>query len=308
MELFQLEQFLAIAEMGSMREASDALFVTQSALSQNLKKLEDELGVQLFDRVGRRLIINISGQLLQEYALRIRNEMTEFRLKLDETRPKAEAEDRPIIVGGDDSGFMSYVLPLCLREKSGFDVLGKQLINTEAAFLKALSRKDVDVTVGMKNIASDDGTIVSVPILERQLFISVPKSNQELYNKKVLTPMDLDGQRCLQDYSKASSRLQATFSRMGVHPIRAYQCDRSSFPMLYNHPDFLYLVNVFRLLQYPNIPDRRLIKFELPSEYFDPLYYMSYRGDNPYGVRFYKWFMSEYYEMFKKVRRRNFGS
>ncbi len=305
MELFQLEQFAAIAEYGNMREASEQLYITQSAMSQNLKKLESELGTPLFDRVGRRLVLNSSGQLLQEYSQRILHELTEFRLRLDGTHPQIPAADRPIVVGGDDTGFISYVLPLCLRDKSGFDVLGKPLANNEASFTRALVRNDVDVTVGMKYIGRDDGAIISVPILKRQLFISVPESN-ELYNRDVLGPMDLDGQRCLMEFSKSNNNFRAMLAKMNVHPIKAYQCDRSSFPMLYDNPDLLYLVTVFRLLQYPKIPGRRLIRFEFPKEYFDPLYYMSYRKNNPYAKRFYEWFMREYYEIFKNIRRKNF--
>ncbi|MBQ7736622.1 MAG: LysR family transcriptional regulator [Oscillospiraceae bacterium] len=305
MELFQLRQFSAIAEFGNMREAADHLYITPSAMSQNLKKLEEELGTPLFDRAGRRLVLNEPGRLLLKCTRQVESELAEFRVGLDHLIPQAPVTERPIVVGGDDSGFISYVLPLCLRDKSGFDVLGKQLVNTEAAFTKALLRGEADVTVGMKYIGREDESIISVPILERQLFISVPESN-ELYDRKVLTPIDLDGQRCLQDYSKASSSLKSMFAKMGVHPIRAYQCDRSSFPLLYDNPELLYLVNVFRLLQYRRIPGRRLIKFEIPSEYFDPLYYMSYRKSNPYAKRFYEWFMGEYYEMFKNIRRKNF--
>lgn len=62
MELRQLEYFLAIAEHGNMTEASKALHISQPSLSVSLRSLEDELGVQLFDRVGRRLIINVHGE------------------------------------------------------------------------------------------------------------------------------------------------------------------------------------------------------------------------------------------------------
>lgn len=57
MEIHQLEQFKAIAESRTMREAADKLFISQPALSQNLKKLEAELGCTLFDRAHNQLAI-----------------------------------------------------------------------------------------------------------------------------------------------------------------------------------------------------------------------------------------------------------
>ena len=64
MEIHQLEQFKAIAESRTMREAADKLFISQPALSQNLKKLEAELGCTLFDRAHNQLAITPYGCLL----------------------------------------------------------------------------------------------------------------------------------------------------------------------------------------------------------------------------------------------------
>ena len=54
MELFQLEAFLAVVREGSFSAAAKALFRTQPAISQTIKKLEDEIGRPLFDRSSRR--------------------------------------------------------------------------------------------------------------------------------------------------------------------------------------------------------------------------------------------------------------
>lgn len=61
MELYQLHYFQAVAEHENVSRAADALHVSQPALSRSIKKLEEELGVELFDREGRRVTLNESG-------------------------------------------------------------------------------------------------------------------------------------------------------------------------------------------------------------------------------------------------------
>ena len=62
--LRELEVFVAICEQSSVTGAAQALAMTQSAASQSLAALESALGVALFDRVGRRLVVNENGRLL----------------------------------------------------------------------------------------------------------------------------------------------------------------------------------------------------------------------------------------------------
>ncbi|MGC0151359.1 LysR family transcriptional regulator [Chromobacterium vaccinii] len=62
--LRELEVFAAVAELGTVTRAAERVALTQSAASQALDKLEQGLGVRLFDRVGRRLLINEHGRLL----------------------------------------------------------------------------------------------------------------------------------------------------------------------------------------------------------------------------------------------------
>ena len=58
MDLDQLRQLDAIARQGTMSAAARALHLSQPALSRSLARLEVELGQPLFDRPGRRLVLN----------------------------------------------------------------------------------------------------------------------------------------------------------------------------------------------------------------------------------------------------------
>jgi len=64
MEISQLRSLVAIVREGSFTRAAEKLFVTQPALSQQMKALESELGVQLFERRGRRITITAPGALV----------------------------------------------------------------------------------------------------------------------------------------------------------------------------------------------------------------------------------------------------
>ena len=63
MDFSQLEAFRVIAETGSLTKAAEQLHVTQPAMSAALKKLETELGVELFDRSPNRISLNKTGEI-----------------------------------------------------------------------------------------------------------------------------------------------------------------------------------------------------------------------------------------------------
>ena len=66
MDIFQLQYFRAVAEAGSFTRAAEALHLTQSALSKSIAKLEDEIGLRLFEREGNRITLNRFGQRFLE--------------------------------------------------------------------------------------------------------------------------------------------------------------------------------------------------------------------------------------------------
>lgn len=68
-----LRSFVAIVDTGSMLNAAEHVFVTQSALSLQIKRLEELLQQSLFTREGRRLVLTPVGEVLLDYARRILN-------------------------------------------------------------------------------------------------------------------------------------------------------------------------------------------------------------------------------------------
>jgi LysR family transcriptional regulator, transcriptional activator of nhaA len=82
MNLHHLKYFLTIAEEGSLSGASKKLLVGQPALSAQLKSFEDWLGVDLFNRTGRKLQITPAGEYVLKYARAIKNLEEELILNL----------------------------------------------------------------------------------------------------------------------------------------------------------------------------------------------------------------------------------
>jgi LysR family cyn operon transcriptional activator len=68
MELRQLKYFIKAAELQNFTDAAAALFITQSTLSQQIKQLEDELQLPLFDRVAKRVRLTEAGRTFLPYA------------------------------------------------------------------------------------------------------------------------------------------------------------------------------------------------------------------------------------------------
>ncbi len=84
--LKQIEVFLEVAKHENMTRAANALAMSQSAASESLKTLESQFGIQLFDRVGKRLQLNELGKLMRgeaaafiEHAQRLEESLTKHQ-------------------------------------------------------------------------------------------------------------------------------------------------------------------------------------------------------------------------------------
>lgn len=108
MELSQLEVFLAVARERRFSRAADKLFRTQSAVSQTIRKLEDELGEALFDRSSREGVLTDAGKVLYEYAEKLINLRGEAAGSLSELR---ELQKGKLIIAANEFTVL-YLLPV----------------------------------------------------------------------------------------------------------------------------------------------------------------------------------------------------
>lgn len=81
MHIETLEDYLTICNSTTLVQAAKKMNISQPALSKMLKTIEQYYGAELFDRVGKKLILNKNGKLLQEYAKAIIDSNNEIRRK-----------------------------------------------------------------------------------------------------------------------------------------------------------------------------------------------------------------------------------
>ena len=108
MELSQLEVFLAVARERRFSRAADKLFRTQSAVSQTIRKLEQELGEALFDRSSREGVLTDAGKVLYEYAEKLINLRGEAAESLSELR---ELQKGKLVLAANEFTVL-YLLPV----------------------------------------------------------------------------------------------------------------------------------------------------------------------------------------------------
>jgi LysR family hydrogen peroxide-inducible transcriptional activator len=96
MEVHQLRYFCAVAETGSFTRAAEREQVAQPSLSQQIMKLEVELGVRLFDRLGRSVRLTDMGQV---FLPRARAILSELRAAKEEVAEKQSTVSGPVCVG-----------------------------------------------------------------------------------------------------------------------------------------------------------------------------------------------------------------
>jgi len=86
MELYQLRTFLAVAEEQNLTRAAEKLFTSQPSVSAQIKALEDEVGVRLFDRGAKGVKLTRAGEVLREQARRIVDAARDFKHSADNLR------------------------------------------------------------------------------------------------------------------------------------------------------------------------------------------------------------------------------
>lgn len=108
MELKQVTYFLTVAELGSFSAAADHLYISQSSLSKQIMALEKELGIELFDRSKRNIVLTEAGATFRKHAQRLNDEYKVMLANLKEYKraPSLSIVAIPVIA---QYGITSYI-------------------------------------------------------------------------------------------------------------------------------------------------------------------------------------------------------
>lgn len=186
MELRQLKYFVGIAETGRFSDASKALFISQSAVSQQIKALEEELGTQLFVRQPHSVALTESGQELLPLARRVLRGVTDCYERISDLKGMLCGE----LNIGLTFTLEAYVRDAMLRFLKEYP---KVQINahyrTYRELLKNLRDGEIDIMMSMMPI-SDHEFCESHHFGDYRL-VAVMRDNHPLAKKEKLTFADL---------------------------------------------------------------------------------------------------------------------
>src|SRR5215218_8294736 len=165
MELRQLEYFAAVARHRHFTRAAEAVYVTQPALSQQVRRLEAELGLALLRRTSRGVELTPAGEDLLARAERILSDVAQARATMDEHAGVLRGTVR-VAATTADALQLPEILAAFHREHPGVRLALRHA--SAAEVLALLRRRAVDIAVLSLGSESTDGLTVT-PLVEEPL-------------------------------------------------------------------------------------------------------------------------------------------
>ncbi|MBW3094769.1 LysR family transcriptional regulator [Bifidobacterium sp. 64T4] len=181
MDFDQIRQLVAVADEGTMSAAADALRMPQPTLSRSIRRLEEELGCTLFDRVGRRVTLNGTGAVAVDWARQL---LRDERLMRDAVA--AAARRATTLRVGTVAPAPLWKLTALLVERFPREALTSETLS-QADIVRMVSNGSLDLGIveddgtedpsGMDNPTAREGAVRSCPLMREQLSITLPPSH-----------------------------------------------------------------------------------------------------------------------------------
>ncbi|MEO6244844.1 MAG: LysR family transcriptional regulator [Opitutaceae bacterium] len=220
MELHQLRYFVAIAETGNFTRASERNHVSQPSLSQQIQKLETEIGHKLFHRLGRKAVLTEAGTAFLERARRILFEVENATKELGDKRGLG----RRITVGAVQTVMPYLITPLIakLRNEHPNLLIGARE-DFRGSLLRAVIEGDVDLAVVPQPVK--DHRISIEPLFTEPLLLVVGRSHR-IASRSEISVADLVEETfvSLGDSSSLAAQIQAFFGDLQFRPNIAFRC------------------------------------------------------------------------------------
>jgi len=168
----QLKIFEAVTQHLSYTRAAELLFLTQPAVSMQIKQLESEVGIPLFERLGKKLFLTEAGEELLIYARNISQQLVELNDVMDEIRG-SERGRLTIAVATTANYFALKLLGEFYKRFSG-TTINLDVTNRES-LLKHLNENTVDMVIMGQPPESMD--VEATPFLDNPLVVIAPKGH-----------------------------------------------------------------------------------------------------------------------------------
>jgi LysR family transcriptional regulator, hydrogen peroxide-inducible genes activator len=192
MEMHQLRYVVAVARTGNFSRAAEQCHVSQPSLSQQIQKLEDELGERLFDRMKREAKLTPSGEVFLHRAVRILEEVD---------AAKREASDaRSLLRGTVTVGVLPTIAPYLLpqvmatftKKFPGVQIVVQE--DTTARLIKLALAWEIDFALASRPI--HDLRLEVRGLFSEELLVALPPGHP-LVRKRTLTASDLVGEELI---------------------------------------------------------------------------------------------------------------
>jgi LysR family transcriptional regulator, hydrogen peroxide-inducible genes activator len=174
MELHQLRYFCAVAETGSFSRAAEQSHVSQPSLSQQILKLEDELGARLFDRLGRSVRLTELGKTFLPRARAVLRELEAAKGDVVEGK---EFTGGPVTVGVIPTVAPYFLPPRLTAFSRNFPQVRLTVVEEiTPVLLERLRAGTIDVAILALPLRGHE--FESAPLLTERLFAALPKKHK----------------------------------------------------------------------------------------------------------------------------------
>jgi DNA-binding transcriptional LysR family regulator len=223
MDIYQIRYFLAIVETGGFTKAAERLLVSQPSLSAGIKKLEQELGVMLFERGGRRAVLTAAGQFFLTKAQSILND---YHAVLHELKTfKAQ----PILrLGLLRTIRISPVAQLIAAFRQTYPNIAIELQDGDPAALRErLEIGEIDLLVtGLDEIEANGNTL---PLFRQRIALAVANTHPFAQRKSVRWS-ELDGQPYIDRlHCRLRCSVKQQFEAQGLTQNVVYRADNEDW-------------------------------------------------------------------------------
>ena len=223
MDLYQIRYFLAITETGSFTKAAERLYMSQPSLSAGIKKLEKELGVVLFERGGRKVLLTPTGQLFLEKA---QNILQEYQSALHMIKG---FKDRPTLRLGTLHTIRGCSLARLIgayRQKHPNVVI--ELRNGHLEELRELL-EDGQIDIAITSLEQNDDLASAQQLFQQPLLLAVP-ADHAFAQRSSIQLSELDGQPYIERiHCELWRACPQMFESVGIQPQIIYWADHEEW-------------------------------------------------------------------------------